>query len=196
MKNKLMAAGVVLAVVLSMYSASTASKTRSIAEKVEKQSNETYWNQFNMATAFNDAVSTTNKLSLLNTIKAMLKELDDEVGKEIKERRALEAVVEQNAKELIRISGNLERDSDKMYTNIVMFGASVFDLRNELAVACMRVQELERGLVKPPVPTVNAAKPALVPSDATDPHNRETSNEKLKERLDIGPADLGPAPGN
>lgn len=193
MNNKLMAA-VAVATVTSLC---TSIHSLNVASKARLDSNKA----FNRSVA--DSVSVdrligvvenvqTNQMKLLDYVK----QVDDEVGKEIKERRALEAVVEQNAKELIRISGNLERDSDKMYTNIVMFGASVFDLRNELAVACMRVQELERGLVKPQVPTVNAAKPALVPSDATDPQYRETSNEKLKERLDIGPADLGPAPGN
>jgi hypothetical protein len=186
MKNKLMAAGVVVSVVLSMYSASTSSKTRSIAAQVERQSNETYWNQFNMAEAFNNAVSTTNKLSLLNTIKTMVKELDDELGREINDRRALEAVVENNAKELIRISGNLERDVDKMYTNIVMFGASVFDVRNDMADMALRIQDLERKAFTPAVPTVPAA---VVPAP------EQTQAEKFIEKFNIGPADLGPAPG-
>lgn len=188
--QKLMTAGVVLAVVLSMYSASTARKARLDSE-----------NAINRAVV--DSVHVDRLIGVVenvqtNQVKLLdyLKQVDDELGKEIKDRRALEAVVEQNAKELIRISGNLERDVDKMYTNIVMFGVTVFAAQQDISALALRIQDLERGGAKPQVPTVNAEKPVLVPSDAKDPYNRETSNEKLKERLDIGPADLGPAPGN
>jgi hypothetical protein len=125
----------------------------------------------------------TNEMKLHSYIK----QVDDELGTEIKDRRALEAVVEQNAKELIRISGNLERDVDKMYTNIVMFGVSVFDVRNDMADLALRIQDLERLSIKPSVPTVPAA---VVPAPV------KSESEKLKERFDIGPADLGPAPEN
>lgn len=170
-----------MALVLSMYSASVASKTRSAHERDR--------NLVSVAVANTDKLIdwhgelTTNQMKLRD----YLKQVDDELGTEIKDRRALEAVVEQNAKELIRISGNLERDVGKMYTNIVMFGVSVFDVRNDMADLALRIQDLERLSIKPSVPTVPAA---VVPAPV------KSESEKLKERFDIGPADLGPAPGN
>lgn len=86
------------------------------------------------------------------------KRLDEELGTAQRDIRNLNRVFEENAKELIRISSNLERDGDKMYTNIVMFGVSVFDVKNDMADLAVRIQDLERVAVgnKSPAPGVSA----------------------------------------
>lgn len=187
--NKLMTAGVFLALVLSLYSALTASKSR--------LENEKWLNRTAVAVANVDRLLDvvenvqTNQFKLATGWRDTLNELNDQLGKEIKERRALDRVVEQNAKELIRISGNLERDGDKMYTNIVMFGASVFDLRNEVAVACARIQELEesKGRVsavgKPLVPGVLPLVPTDAAPEGAPPEWDNPVKKREKERIEL-----------
>ena len=182
MQKLLMTAGVSLAIALSMYSARVATKTRS---EIERSSN-----LVSVAVANTDKLIdwhgelTTNQMKLRD----YTKQVDDELGTEIKDRRALEAVVEQNAKELIRISGNLERDVDKMYTNIVMFGVTVFAAKEDISALALRLQDLERKAL----PAVAPAGPTL----ETPPSKPQSEHEKFIERFNIGPADLGPAPQN
>lgn len=172
MNNKLMAAVVVATLMslgTSLHSLNVASATskrldRDIDKMVLAVSNtdrlislveSSQTNQTNLAEGWND--------------------VQNQIVKEVKTREALQAMVEQNAKELVRITGDLERDYDKMYTNIVMFGVGVFAAQENITALAVRIQDLERRPVAAAVPAVPSAG---APEDIGRP--------KFRDRFSVG----------
>jgi hypothetical protein len=164
MQKLLMTAGVVLALGLSVYSvrlsrdrerdmnhvAVTVANVDRLISLVENLQT----NQFTLVQAWDDN--------------------EEMIAKEIKDRQALQHMAEHNAEQLKRISENLERDYDKMYTNIVMFGVSVFAAQENVTALAVRLQDLERRGATPTVPAKTSAK--------------ERGDVSLREKFGIEPA--------
>lgn len=194
--QKLMTAGIVLALVISIYNSATVTKVQGLMSRVlevssrsEERANEVYWNQAILSNWMTNYVLPSNTNSLFSLHRAFLNDTYDELVSETRKREALQKFVESNDERYMRLIAETHRDGDKMYTNIVMFGASVFDLRNEVAVACARIQELEesKGRVsgggKPLVPGVLPIVPTDAAPEGAPPEWDNPVKKREKERL-------------